>query len=399
MADTGEPPKNEAALVQPMRGKTFLTQKGTLGLAKMTTDEITEAMPEPATRSTQATQLVKARKQMGEVQELLLAKQQEFKERMEKCKEREEALSEKQEATREQVAKFAQFMKENDAKRTRALKRAQDEINIRKLKEKEAEELTQQIQKLEKELERGKATLERQLKYSHYLESVMDASEEFLEVMDILMRYDALKGTNQDLMNSVNEHNREMEIKRVELASLTKRMQSMILVQNSEVARHQQELDLSRNAASHQEQLLHERENDAKERIRLSGESQMAIYNLYQRTRNTHHSDSKPKEENQDIFHALKYIEQRFRDLKYIVEDSQKQKHDDKYRQHAEKGKADVAEKEKAAKEAADRLNAITYSIAGGGERKWSSHGSRSSQSDSQRGSTLRASTLSNVGK
>ena len=124
----------------------FMTQKGDLGLA---TDEAPPGlggdMPSPVTQSSQSAELILARKRMTEVQALLDSKKSEFRERMEKCKERESALAGRQEDMREQVAKFAKFMKENDQKRTRALKRANDEIALRKAKEKEIESIAQQI--------------------------------------------------------------------------------------------------------------------------------------------------------------------------------------------------------------------------------------------------------------
>jgi hypothetical protein len=95
---------------------------------------LVETMPSPVTHGSQSTELLVAKKKMAEVQELLDQKKAEFRSRMEKCKESEEALARKQEQVKEQIAKFTRFTKENDAKRQRALKRAQDEINMRKLK-------------------------------------------------------------------------------------------------------------------------------------------------------------------------------------------------------------------------------------------------------------------------
>ena len=57
------------------------------------------------------------------------------------CKEKEVELAEKQDKIRESVIRFEKFVKENDAKRTRALKREKDEISLRTQKEAELREL------------------------------------------------------------------------------------------------------------------------------------------------------------------------------------------------------------------------------------------------------------------
>ena len=81
---------------------------------------------------------VQARRALDEVGELLRQKQLEYKERMRVCDEREATLTMRQEQTRESVTKFAKFMKENDAKRARALKRAADEAMRKRVKEAES---------------------------------------------------------------------------------------------------------------------------------------------------------------------------------------------------------------------------------------------------------------------
>jgi hypothetical protein len=102
---------------------------------------------------------------MAEVQLQLEQKKIEFNERMAKCREREDHLTHKQTKLNAEAAKFQLFLKENDAKRARALKRAQEEANLRKVKEKEAEGLREEMSETMSKLDHAKDNLEAGMVY------------------------------------------------------------------------------------------------------------------------------------------------------------------------------------------------------------------------------------------
>ena len=96
--------------------------------------------------TSQSTLLLQKQKKMQEVQSELLRKKREFEQRMRKCNEKEKELAEKQQKIRESVVRFEKFVKENDVKRARALKKERDENNSRKQKEKEIISIRQELQ-------------------------------------------------------------------------------------------------------------------------------------------------------------------------------------------------------------------------------------------------------------
>jgi hypothetical protein len=74
---------------------------------------------------------------------------------------------------KQEEMKFQLFLKENDNKRQRAVKRAQDEKNIRDAKEKELELLRIEMKDTEAKLVLSKANLDAGLVYQTYLEEVV----------------------------------------------------------------------------------------------------------------------------------------------------------------------------------------------------------------------------------
>ena len=59
--------------------------------------------------------------------------------KMESLQQRRDELERKEHQLKESLLKFDKFLKENDSKRARAVKKAQDERDLRKSKEREIE--------------------------------------------------------------------------------------------------------------------------------------------------------------------------------------------------------------------------------------------------------------------
>ena len=181
---------------------------------------------EPVTQSSQSTELLLANKEMAEVQHKLDRKKEEFDERMAKCKEKEEIISMKQSKLKAEQTKFQLFLKENDNKRLRAVKRAQDELAIREIKEKELEQLWIDMEVTEAKLVVSKINLDHGLVNQTYLERVVAAApEDFTEIADIIKRYQTLSATNKDLQELVQRNMNDAEKNRLDLSKMSKQLQ------------------------------------------------------------------------------------------------------------------------------------------------------------------------------
>ena len=120
------------------QAQAFLTQLG-----NDTYETANEAPHAYDMTDSQSTLLLQKQKKMQDVQSELLRKKREFEQRMRKCNEKE--LAEKQQKIRESVVHFEKFVKENDVKRARAMKKERDEINACKQKEQEIIALRQEL--------------------------------------------------------------------------------------------------------------------------------------------------------------------------------------------------------------------------------------------------------------
>ncbi|KAL2634869.1 hypothetical protein R1flu_006348 [Riccia fluitans] len=135
-----------------------------------------------------ATRLLEKRRMVSHVQEALEDQKNEFAQKEEILKKREETLRTKDLQLQESLIGFSKFLQENGVKRKRAEKKAADEIRLRLEKEAEIAELEAQHTRLKHEKNVTHADLERMMFYHKYLETVIETSEGFHEINDLLMR-------------------------------------------------------------------------------------------------------------------------------------------------------------------------------------------------------------------
>eukprot|EP00891_Asterochloris_glomerata_P002546 jgi/Astpho2/2546/e_gw1.00048.126.1_t len=190
-----------------------------------------------------ATRLLEKRRQMFEVQEALEQQKQEFNNKEEVFKRREDGLKKKDLELQESLIRFSKFLQENDSKRMRALKRAQDERKTREDKEKEAEALGATLEELQMQKQHVQDLLNQNIRQAQYLESVLETAEEFHEVNDLMMRHTTLTATNQDLKDQQEQTALLAEQTRAELQAYTKAKTDEILNLNNSISRLKTELE------------------------------------------------------------------------------------------------------------------------------------------------------------
>ena len=236
-----------------------------------------------------ATRLLEKRRQMFEVQEALDAQKEEYKRRETEFKRREEKLKERDLALQESLIKFNKFLQENDSKRARAEKKERDEIKQRIAKESEITRLREQLEKLKVDKVEMLGVLNENMRYQHYLEAVIDSTDEYPEIIELLLRYETLEATQHDLV----ERSREGQSESEEQSQFNKRFHKEkvdeILEYNNQIAMLQQRYEA---VIAHKNRLQAETDRQLQESAEATlqlGQVLMACDNIFTRCIATSH--------------------------------------------------------------------------------------------------------------
>eukprot|EP01137_Pigoraptor_chileana_P028674 Opistho-2@12865 len=230
---------------------------------------------------TAATRLLEKRREMAEVQQALAGQKDEFHNKMESIQQRREELERKEYQLKESLFKFDKFLKENDSKRARADKKAHDERIQRDTKVKEITTLKDELSQLSRARDKQNALVRKLLHYQHYLERVLETSEEFSEVREIIARYDTLVATNEDLLARQRRNQDENERKRAELNKFTEEKNNEILNYNNRLANLQKTFEETQMRALKWEAEWNHILNTAAKKTLLLGQIKMATHNLF----------------------------------------------------------------------------------------------------------------------
>jgi len=229
-----------------------------------------------------ATRLLEKRRETAEVEHALSAQKEEFSMKMEGLAQRRQELERKEQQLKMSLMKFDRFLKENDSKKSRALKKAMDERAMINQKETNIVQLKQDCVELEAERDVFKRRLEKYTIYQEYLEEVLELSEEFDELRDIMARYDTLITTHNDLMSREQKNQWTMEKEKQRFHKFMEDKNTEILHCNNQLAQLQTRLDKAQSEAVHWESKWTHIQNTAAKKTLLLGRIKIATHNLYQ---------------------------------------------------------------------------------------------------------------------
>ncbi|KAK2169056.1 hypothetical protein LSH36_12g03104 [Paralvinella palmiformis] len=244
---------------------------------------------------TPATRLLEKRREMAEVEQALGAQKEEFQMKMESLQQRREELERKEFQLKESLLKFDKFLKENDSKRARAIKKANDERELTKSKDKEISRLKVETELLVKQKEKLQKKMDKNVIYHRYLEKVLESAEEFHEIREIIARYDTLTTTHEDKNNE-------------------------ILGYNNQLSGLQTRLDKAQSEAVKLESWWTHIKNTAAKKTLLLGRVKMATHNLYQLV-SRHQKSHQEEGEVEDTNEQLAKIQQYIQDLTHITQE------------------------------------------------------------------------------
>jgi hypothetical protein len=223
-------------------------------------------------------------KQLRQLDEELKSKKLSYENRMKLVNEGEMKFLDKQSNTIKYLRRFKGFIVETDSKRLRSEKKEMEESRLKEMKLNEMNELKVHLM----ELIQQKVRLEGKMKfykyYKFYLESVLQVSEQYGEIDELINRYGILSQTHSDLRVEQEKWTNEMEFYQQKLQQMTKVSANELLVKNSYYARLiKQYEELNAQAAVNTSQLREEarkQENVERTIIQISA----AIKNISSRS-------------------------------------------------------------------------------------------------------------------
>ncbi|KAM3940097.1 cilia- and flagella-associated protein 73 isoform 2-T2 [Leptodactylus fuscus] len=185
---------------------------------------------------TPATRLLEKKREMIEVEQALNTQKEEFQMKAESLQQRRAELEHKEEKLKDSLFKFDKFLKENDSKRKRALRKAGEERHLAAQKEREAIRLQAENLQLQTRKEKLLHRQEKNSIYQNYLQRVLERTEEFQEVQEMIDRFNTLMATQENLLKKELGHQEKIERERARLLHYQEEAHSHILELNNQIA-------------------------------------------------------------------------------------------------------------------------------------------------------------------
>ncbi|XP_051238095.1 coiled-coil domain-containing protein 42 homolog isoform X2 [Dicentrarchus labrax] len=249
--------------------------------------ETSSRVLETGVNTLQKTLVLKKQAELDEVNKQLTLKRQEFKSCVEALAQRRSELEIKQQQTKERAIKFEKFVAENEVKRRRALKKYEAAREQNVLKQREIEDLTEQLKQLRA---RQQVLKERMAKYKIYEDYLMKTLDylptTYLDngsdslVMPIIRRHETLSITHQDLLQRLERLEEEVEQGQRQLQTMKQQHSIKKLMANKDLSELQSELETLKEKNKQAEVNLLMQQSLSREKVEEVGVLLMAINNL-----------------------------------------------------------------------------------------------------------------------
>ncbi|XP_007902060.1 coiled-coil domain-containing protein 42 homolog isoform X2 [Callorhinchus milii] len=191
----------------------------------------------------QKTLVLKKEVEVDQVSAALAAKRQEFSERMEAVAKRMVEYEKAELASKQRALKFDKFLKDNEAKRRRAIQKYQLEVKQNEAKSQELQNLLRQLEELKVRQRKLQKKMTQNKIYEEYLQNAIDnMPEDYLEynaeslLLSIIRRYETLGATNETLINNLSRLSDVQEKSQHHLEALRQEHGNSKLTINSELS-------------------------------------------------------------------------------------------------------------------------------------------------------------------
>ncbi|XP_074516025.1 uncharacterized protein CCDC197 [Sebastes fasciatus] len=235
----------------------------------------------------QKTLVLKKQTELDEVNQQLALKRQEFKTCVEALARRRSELEIKQQQTKERAIKFEKFVAENEVKRRRALQKYEDARELNVSKQREIEDLTDQLKQLRARQQVLKERMSKYKIYEDYLMKTLDyLPSTYLDngseslVMPIIRRHEALSTTHRELLLRLGRLEEEVERSHRQQQIMKQDHSLNKLMANKELSELQSELETLKEENKQTEVKLLVEQDLSRVKVEEVGCLLMAINNL-----------------------------------------------------------------------------------------------------------------------
>ncbi|XP_004066747.1 coiled-coil domain-containing protein 42 homolog isoform X1 [Oryzias latipes] len=233
--------------------------------------------------------VIRKKAELDEMDVQLALKRHEFKRCMGALATRRSELETKQQQTQERMEKFEKFVGENEVKRCKALQKCEATREQNFLKQREIEDLAEQLKQLRTRKQVLKEKMQKYKIYEDYLMKTLnflprvhhDDGYESL-VMPIIRRHKTLSITHQELQQRLSQMDTEAEEKKQKLQQMKEEHRTQKLMANKELSELQSELVTLEEKNKQTEANLMIKEGVVKEKVEEGARLLMAIDNLAQ---------------------------------------------------------------------------------------------------------------------
>ncbi|XP_053862281.1 cilia- and flagella-associated protein 73 isoform X3 [Malaclemys terrapin pileata] len=231
---------------------------------------------------TPATRLLEKRRELAEVEQALLAQKEEFQMKMESLQQRRKELHYKEGQLKEAIFKFDKFLKDNDAKRSRALHKVSEQREQVVQKVVEAMRLRQEIARLLVERDRLQRRLEAHGIFRSYLQGVLEKTEQFQDIQLLIDRFRTLRATHAVLVQQDLGSREAMAETQAQLQQYLAQSSTQIMELNNQLALLQAQREQARAKVHQWESKWTEIQSTAAKKTLQLGQIKMAALNLFQ---------------------------------------------------------------------------------------------------------------------
>ncbi|XP_077282049.1 coiled-coil domain-containing protein 42 like-2 [Temnothorax americanus] len=275
-----------------------------------------------------ATEVIRARRELTQVEEILKEKRAEQEIKRKCMDEQWEEARKQQLQLRQSFVKFNTLVKENVEKRERAEQKIKEEHERQEKYKREIEELEQKFRYMRDVRDKMQRYVGEYRKYQNYLDRVVNETNEFQSINEIFNRYETLVEARQALSDHQDRNLQMLEDKGTEIHHLTEVKTQVLMGLNNKLAQLHARYDRAKAQELKWETIVSKiKETAATKNLELT-QVKACCWNIYQQI--CKRKEIPVKVSSEDVEQQLTHIKRTILELKRIIKTVKKKVREEK---------------------------------------------------------------------